>query len=68
MYFPKNTSSHSQLSYKLKKKHFKVSYLNWKGNTKEHTEEALYNLSSANVYLLFVSFCHFHENFGLIRV
>ena len=27
--------------------------------------EALYNLSSDNVSLLFVSFCRFHENFGL---
>ena len=41
MELPKNTSSHSQLSYKLEKKNCKVTYLNWKGNTKEHTEEAL---------------------------
>ena len=42
MDLPKNTSSRNQLSYKLeKKKHCKVSYLNWRGNTKEHTEEAL---------------------------
>ena len=32
---------------------------------KEHTEEDHLNLSSYNVYLLFVSFCRFHENFGL---
>ena len=69
MELTKNTTSHSQLFYKLeKKKKIKVTYLNWKGNTKEHREEALLNLSSDNVYLLFVSFCRFHENFGLIRL
>ena len=41
MELTKNTSSHSQLSCKLKKKHCKVTYFNWKGNTKEHKEEAL---------------------------
>ena len=42
MELTKNNSSHSQLSDKLeKKKHCKVTSLNWKGNTKEHTEEAL---------------------------
>ena len=62
----KNTLSDSELFYKLeKKKHCNVTYLKWKGKTKEHTEEALQNLSSDNVYLLFVSFCRFHENFGL---
>ena len=29
-----NTSSNNQLSYKLEKQNCKVSYLNWKGNTK----------------------------------
>ena len=39
---PKNTLSHRQPFYKLEnKKHWKVTYLNWKGKTKEHTEEAL---------------------------
>ena len=47
------------------KKHCKVTYLNWKANRKEQLEEALHNLSSDNVYLLFVSFRRFHENFGL---
>ena len=37
----KNTSSQSQLSYEVEKKNSRVTYLNWKGNTKEHTEEAL---------------------------
>ena len=42
MELTKNTSSFCQLSYKLeKKKRYKVTYLNWKENTKEHTEEAL---------------------------
>ena len=43
MELTKDISPHSQLSYKLegKKKHCKVTYVNWKGNTKEHTEEAL---------------------------
>ena len=61
----RNTSSHSELSYMLQKKHYKVTYLNWKGNTKEHMEEALWNLSSDNVYVLLVSFCRFHANIGL---
>ena len=46
-------------------KHCKVTYLKWKANRKEQLEEALYKLSSDNVYLLFVSFCRFHEKFGL---
>ena len=49
----------------LTKNTCKVTYLNWKGNTKEHTEEALKYFSSSNVYLLFASFCRFYENFGL---
>ena len=67
MEFTKNTSFDSEISYKLEKKNkpCKVTYVNWKRNTKEHTEEALYNLSCDNVYPLFVSFCRFHENFGL---
>ena len=39
--------------------------LKWKENSKENTEEALFNLSSDNVYLFFVSFCRFHKTFGL---
>ena len=65
MELTKNTSSHSQQSYKLKKKHGEVTYLNWKENTKENTEETLCNLSSDNVYLLLVSFRRFHEIFDL---
>ena len=42
-----------------------MTYLNCKGNRKDHTEEALYNLSCDNVNLLFVLFCRFHETFGL---
>ena len=41
-----------------------MTYLKWKANTKEHTEEHLFNLSSDNVCLLFASFCRFHETFG----
>ena len=42
MQLTKNTSCDAHFSYKLeKKKHCKVTYPNWKGNTKEHTEEAL---------------------------
>ena len=48
-----------------KKKHCKVTYLNWKVNRKEHMEEALHKISPDNVYLLFASLCRFHENFGL---
>ena len=66
MELTKNTSSDSHLFDKLeKKKHCKVTYLNWKVNRKEHTVEALHNLSSNNVYLLFVSLCRFHETFNL---
>ena len=36
-----------------------------KQTEKKKLEEALYNLSFENVYVLFVSFCGFHENFGL---
>ena len=60
-----NNSFHSELSYNLQNKHCKVTYLNWKANRKDHTEEALHNLSSDIVYLPFVSFCRFHETFGL---
>ena len=68
MEFTKDTSCRSQLSYKIeKKKHCEVTYINSKRNTKEHTEEAPKDLSSDSVYLLFVSFCRFHDNFGLIR-
>ena len=66
MELTKNNSAHSQESYNLgKKKNSKVTYLNWEANRKEHTEEALYNLSYENVYLLFLSFCRFHETCGL---
>ena len=47
-----------------RKKHCKLPYLNCKANRTEHAEEDLFNLSSDNVYLLFVSFCRFHKNFG----
>ena len=40
----------------------KMSYVKWRANSEEHTEEALFNLSFNNIYLLFVSFCHFHKN------
>ena len=39
--------------------------LSGKQTEKEHTEEDHFNLSSDNVYLLFVSFCRFHENCDL---
>ena len=44
--------------------------VNWltlykKQTEKEQTEEDHFNLSFDNVYLLFLSFCRFHENFGL---
>ena len=64
MELTKNALCHSQLSISYKKKTLESDF-NWKRNKKEHTEEALYNLPSDNVYLLFVSFCLFHENFGL---
>ena len=42
MELTKYTSSDSLRFYKLeKKKECILTYLNWKGNTKEHTEEAL---------------------------
>ena len=37
-------------------KNYKMTYFKWKANEKEHTEEDLFNLSSDNVFLLFVSF------------
>ena len=48
-----------------RKKHCKLTYLNWKENKKEHTEQTLQNLSSDDVYALFVLFRRLHENFGL---
>ena len=60
MELTKINSCHSQLFYNRERN------LNWKANIKDHTEEALQNLSSDNVYLLFISFCRFHEFFGLI--
>ena len=56
MELTKNTLSHCQLSCKLGKKNCKLTYLNLKGNTKEHTEEALLNFSCDNVVLSFVDF------------
>ena len=50
--------------YKCRSKSPTSSTLTFK-KRKEQLEEALYNLLSDNVYLLFVSFCRFHENFGL---
>ena len=66
MELTKNNSCHSQLSYNLERNvKCKVTYLNWKGNRKEHTEKGLYNLSSDNVYFFFASFLLFHQTFGL---
>ena len=38
---------------------------NSKENTEEYTQEDFFNLSSDNVYFLFLSFCRFHKTFGL---
>ena len=43
-------------------KHFKMSYVKGRADRTENTEEVLFNLSSDNIYLLFVSFCRFHKN------
>ena len=48
-----------------RKKNCKMTYVKWKANRKEHTEENPLNLSSDNVHLFFVSFCRFHQNFWL---
>ena len=47
---------------------YKETVVKWltltgKQTEKEHKEQDLFNLSSDNVYLHFVSFCRFHENF-----
>ena len=42
--------------------------LKWKENRKEHREEDLFNLSSDNVYLLFVSYGRFHKTFGFNQI
>ena len=42
-------------------KQCKMTYVKWRANSKEHTEEYLFNLSPDNIYLLFVSFCRFHK-------
>ena len=66
MELTKNNSCHSQLSYNVERNIVKgMTYLNWKANRKEHMEEALYNLLSENISLLFVSFSRFHETFAL---
>ena len=55
MELTKNTSSHSQLSYNLERNIVKrLTLTAWKANRKDQTEEALYNLSSDIIYLLFV--------------
>ena len=64
MELTKNNTCHGQLSYNLERNILKWLPLTAK-QTERKTEEALYNLSSDNVYLLFVSFCRFHETFGL---
>ena len=51
MELTKNNSSHSQLSYKLERNIVKLLTLT--------------STRIINVYLLFVSFCRFFENFGL---
>ena len=51
--------------YNLERNVVKWLTLTGKQTEKEHTEEDHFNLSSDNVYLLFVSFCRFHENFDL---
>ena len=64
MELTKNNSCHNQLSYNLERNFVKLLTLTGK-QTKRSTEGGLYNLSSDNVYLLFVSFCRFHETFRL---
>ena len=61
----KNNSSHTQLSCNLERNVVKWLTLTEKQTEKEHTENDHFNLSSDNVYLLFVSFCRFHETFGI---
>ena len=61
----KTNSSHGQLFYNLERNVVKWLTLAGKQTEKEHTEEDHFNLSSDNVYLLFVLFCRFHENFDL---
>ena len=65
MELTKNNSSHSQLFYNLERDFVKWLTLTGKQTEKEHTEEDHFNLSSDNVYLLYVSFRRFHENIGL---
>ena len=66
MELTKNNMCHSQLSYNNT---CKVTYLNWKANSKDHTEEALHNLScDMIVYVLFVSICRFHETCHLNKM
>ena len=65
MELTKNNSSHSQLFYSLERNVAKLLTLTGKKTGKEHMEEDHFNLLSDNVYLLFVLFCRFHENFGL---
>ena len=60
MELTRNNSCQSYLSNNIKIKHSKMPCLKWKENRKEQTEEDLFNLSSDNVYLLFVSFARFH--------
>ena len=61
----KNNSSQGQLFYNLERNVVKRLTLSGKQTEKEHREEDHFNLSSDNVYLLFVSFCRFHVNFDL---
>ena len=64
MELTRNNSCQSYLSNNIKRKHCKIPCVKWKENRKEHTEEDIFNLSSDNVYLLFVSFGRFHKIFA----
>ena len=64
MELTRNNSYQSYLSNNIKRKHCKMPCLKWKENRKEYTQEDLFNLSSYNVYLLFVSFVRLHKTFA----
>ena len=55
MELTKTIWSHSQLSYKARKKHCRVSYLKGKANRKEHMED-----SSRTYHLIMSTFSLFH--------
>ena len=64
MELTRNNWCQSYLSNNTKRKHCKMPCLKRKENREEHTGEDLFNLSSDNVYLLFVSFGRFHKTFA----